>query len=132
MGNGKPASGDGSKYLGKGCIHLTGKDQYKTISDIWNADIENANNHKQFDGKDIDELTTNLEIAMKASMYYWNEPKKVKIGSIARTGNGNKFADEDESAFVNQFVNGGQNNAEERLRIKNQALKILKKRKKKL
>jgi len=83
MGNGTPASGDGSKFLGKGFIHLTGKSQYEKISEIWNADPENANNQKHFDNDDIDELTTNTETAMKASMYFWMINK---LNSMAENG----------------------------------------------
>jgi len=62
---------------------LTGKSQYEKISEIWNADPENANNQKHFDNDDIDELTTNTETAMKASMYFWMINK---LNSMAENG----------------------------------------------
>jgi predicted chitinase len=73
MGNGTPASGDGSKFLGKGFIHLTGKGQFENISNLWNADPDNVNNKKDFAGKDINEITDNIDVAMRASMYYWKD-----------------------------------------------------------
>ncbi|MDI9866761.1 hypothetical protein [Flectobacillus longus] len=75
MGNGPASTKDGSTFLGKGFIHLTGKGQYQTITSLWNSDSENANNKMEFDGRDIDLLTTNLDVAMKASMYFWQKKK---------------------------------------------------------
>jgi predicted chitinase len=79
MGNGAPSTKDGSTYKGKGFIHLTGKEMYKQISDEWNKKY--PNDKKQFDGKDINLLETNVETAMKASMIYWDIKKlNNKIG----------------------------------------------------
>lgn len=39
MGNGPYESGDGWKYRGRTPIHLTGKDQYKMMSDIFKIDF---------------------------------------------------------------------------------------------
>ena len=67
----------------RGFLHLTGKSQYEKISETWNADPENTNNQKHFDEADIDELTTNIETAMKASMYFWTINK---LNSMAENG----------------------------------------------
>jgi predicted chitinase len=69
MGNGAPSTKDGSKFKGKGFIQLTGKNKYKQISDEWNKMY--PDDPKEFHGKDIDLLTTDIEIAMKASMVCW-------------------------------------------------------------
>jgi predicted chitinase len=69
MGNGAKSTKDGSTYLGKGFIHLTGKNQYKVISDKWNKLY--PNDKKEFHGADINLLETNVDVAMKASMIYW-------------------------------------------------------------
>jgi putative chitinase len=39
MGNGAEASGDGSKYCGRGYIHLTGKDNYTAFGKAINEDL---------------------------------------------------------------------------------------------
>ncbi|MEM4326156.1 MAG: hypothetical protein QXU40_02550 [Candidatus Pacearchaeota archaeon] len=69
MGNGPKSTKDGSTYMGRGFIHMTGKDNYKILSDAWNKMY--PNDKKEFHGKDIDTLVTNVEIAIKASMVYW-------------------------------------------------------------
>jgi predicted chitinase len=69
MDNGSVASKDGSTYLGKGFIHITGKSGYKEISDAWNKLY--PDDPKEFHGKDINLLETNVEVAMKAAMVYW-------------------------------------------------------------
>jgi predicted chitinase len=69
MGNGAKSTKDGSTYLGKGFIHLTGKNRYKVISDKWNKLY--PNDKKEFHGADINLLETDVDVAMKASMIYW-------------------------------------------------------------
>jgi predicted chitinase len=69
MGNGAKSTKDGSTYLGKGFIHLTGKGAYKEISDEWNKLY--PGDPKEFHGKDINLLETDVDVAMKASMIYW-------------------------------------------------------------
>ncbi|MFT3737199.1 MAG: hypothetical protein QM786_00395 [Breznakibacter sp.] len=96
MGNGTISSKDGSTFLGKGFIHLTGKGQYKTISDEWNRLY--PNDKKEFDGKDIDLLETNVDIAMKASMIYW---KLNNLNDLSDDG-----MDEDSINIIGAKVNG--------------------------
>ena len=50
LGNGPPASKDGSIFLGRGFIQLTGKYNYKELSKAWNEDSENTNNKKPYQG----------------------------------------------------------------------------------
>ncbi len=69
MGNGNVASKDGSTFLGKGFIHITGKSGYEAISTEWNKLY--PNDKKEFHGKDINLLETNVEVAIKAAMVYW-------------------------------------------------------------
>jgi len=83
MGNRGPGSQDGSTFAGKGFIHLTGRWEYKQISLKWNADPDNTKNKMEFHGKDIGLLTSNLDVAMKASMYYW---KRKGLNGIADDG----------------------------------------------
>ena len=85
MGNGNIASKDGSTFLGKGFIHITGKGGYKAISVEWNKLY--PNDKKEFHGKDINLLETDVEVAIKASMVYW----KIKnLNSLSDNGGDNK------------------------------------------
>jgi hypothetical protein len=99
MGNGDVTSKEGSKFLGKGFIHITGKNGYKAISVEWNKLY--PKDTMQFHGKDIALLETNVEVALKASMIYW------KINNL------NQYADKGTSpAIVEEIgviVNGGNN-----------------------
>ena len=54
MDNDDVASKDGSTYLGKGFIHITGKGGYKEVSVEWNKLY--PNDKKEFHGKDINLL----------------------------------------------------------------------------
>jgi len=96
MGNGAPSTKDGSKFKGKGFIQLTGKNKYKQISDEWNKMY--PDDPKEFHGKDIDLLTTDIEIAMKASMVCW---KIQGLNSKADEGMTNDAIDN-----VGKIVNG--------------------------
>ena len=71
MDNGAKNTGDGSKYLGKGFIHMTGKEKYERVSEAWNNKY--PNDKKEFHGSDIDELEDDVEVAMKASLVLWEE-----------------------------------------------------------
>ena len=122
MGNGPPTSKDGSTFLGRGFIQLTGKYNYKELSKAWNEDSENANNKKYFhiqtkDGGHIDELVTDLDVAMKASMYFW------------RLKGCNTYADKDDTTGVTKKVKGTDKDLKEiikRGKIKDKALKTIK------
>ncbi|TNV71669.1 hypothetical protein FGO68_gene15120 [Halteria grandinella] len=121
LGNGKPKSKDGSTFLGRGFIQLTGKFNYKQLSDAWNNDTENKDDLKYFhlqsnEGGHIDELENNLDVAMKASMYYWQIKKS------------NTFADIDDIAEVTKRVKGSEDEKEVKARgdIKDKAIKTLK------
>ncbi|MFC0186143.1 hypothetical protein ACFFJX_28415 [Pseudarcicella hirudinis] len=121
LGNGSPNSKDGSTFLGRGFIQLTGKANYEDISTLWNKDPENANNKKYFhkqasDGGHIDELETDLDVAMKASMYYW------------KWKDCNSKADNDDTAGVTYNIKGSDDDkeVENRGTIKNKAIDVLK------
>jgi len=122
LGNGPPSSKDGSTFLGRGFIQLTGKANYKNLSDAWNNDKENVNNKKYFDqktseGGHIDELETDLDVAMKASMYYW------KLKGC------NSKADNDNTSGVTKKVKGADDEKEvtNRGKIKDKAIEVFKK-----
>jgi len=96
MGNDNVASKDGSTFLGKGFIHITGKGGYKEVSIEWN--MLYPNDKKEFHGSDISLLETDVKIAIKASMIYW----KIKnLNEYADTGINEPSIDD-----VGRIVNG--------------------------
>ena len=121
MGNGAPSTKDGSKFKGKGFIQLTGKDKYKQISDEWNKMY--PDDPKEFHGKDIDLLTTNIEIAIKASMVCW---KIQGLNSYSDIGMTDAAIDQ-----VGSIVNGSgtarPNGADHRIEYTNRAHEVLNK-----
>lgn len=90
MGNGSEASGDGWKYRGRGLPHVTGKDNYGKFQ-AWL-------------GKTVDpeELSTDLNLAIKAGVWYWLANGLANLGSVEK---------------VTVRINGGTNGLEERCKL---------------
>lgn len=90
MGNGNQASGDGWKYRGRGLPHLTGKDNYGKF--------------QKWLGKNIqpEELSTNLDLAIKAGVWYWLVNGLASLDSVQK---------------VTVRVNGGTNGLEDRCKL---------------
>ena len=90
MGNGSETSGDGWKYRGRGLPHLTGKDNYGKFQ-AWL-------------GKTIDpeELSTDLNLAIKAGVWYWLANGLANLGSVEK---------------VTVRINGGTNGLEDRCKL---------------
>lgn len=90
MGNGSETSGDGWKYRGRGLPHLTGKDNYGKFQ-AWL-------------GKTVDpeELSTDLNLAIKAGVWYWLANGLANLGSVEK---------------VTVRINGGTNGLEERCKL---------------
>lgn len=91
------------------------------MSKTWNDDPENSVYIKYFhkqphEGGHIEELDSNLDVAMKASMYYWQLTKC------------NVPATNDDTAVVTLKVKGSRDDTEvaNRGKIKDKALTILK------
>jgi predicted chitinase len=95
MGNGTVTSKEGSKFAGKGFFHITGKSGYEEVSKGWN---ELYNDNKEFHGKDIQLLETNIDVAIKASMVYW---KMKSLNEYADKGTDQVSVDD-----VGKIVNG--------------------------
>ena len=91
MGNGPEQSGDGWKYRGRGFIQITGKNNYKALSEAMGIDYLNN------PGWLLREAD-----AMISAVWYWN--------SI----NGNKLADADNIKAITKAINGGYNGLEHR------------------
>ncbi|MCE2995246.1 MAG: hypothetical protein LW863_06600, partial [Flammeovirgaceae bacterium] len=116
MGNGAVTSKDGSTYLGKGFIHITGKDGYQEVSEEWNKLY--PKDKKEFHGKDINLLETNVEIAIKASMVYW----RIRgLNTKADQGTSETIVEE-----IGRIVNGGDNGMDKRKKHTKLAAKTLK------
>ena len=96
---------------------MKGKSNYEAVTNAWNADTDNYGNHKHFNVKttydaggakttgsgDLDELKTNIDVAIKASLYYW---QLRNLNTYASTGD---IADNDDNDIdrVGKVINSG-------------------------
>ncbi|GHN00524.1 hypothetical protein WSM22_20130 [Cytophagales bacterium WSM2-2] len=96
MDNGGKSTKDGSTYLGKGFIHITGKSGYKALSQEWNRLY--PDDKKEFHGADISLLETDVTVAIKASLVFW---KLKNLNSLADEGTGQNTIDN-----IGKKVNG--------------------------
>ena len=82
-GNGDFASGDGSRYKGRGYIQLTGRDNYRLIGEDIGEDLENN-----------PDLMLDPKIAKKASVAWWKrnvqtrQPDYADVEAVTRIVNG--------------------------------------------
>tara|TARA_R110002012_G_scaffold311694_1_gene521387 strand:+ start:1879 stop:2436 length:558 start_codon:yes stop_codon:yes gene_type:complete len=94
MGNDDTDSGDGWSYRGKGFIQLTGKNNYKSLSEFTGIDyVSNP------------EMLLNEPDAMIAALWFW------KVNNI------NKYADNDDLRNVTRRINGGYNGISHRTEL---------------
>ena len=94
MGNGDEKSGDGWKYRGRGFIQITGKNNYKSLSE--DKGIDYLNNP--------DKLLNEAD-SMLSACWFWNK-------------NGlNAFADADNIEEATRRINGGYNGLEHRKKL---------------
>ena len=96
MGNGDEVSGDGWKYRGRGFIQLTGKNNYKNLS-----------NDVKIDYLSSPDKLLNEADAMISALWFWNK------------NNLNKYADEDNIKQVTKIINGGYNGLDHRTELLN-------------
>jgi putative chitinase len=102
MGNGDEASGDGFRYLGRGLIQLTGKNNYT----IFAASIETPL-------EDIPEYLQTFEGAVQSACWFWEQ------------NNLNQWADAGDILTLTKRINGGTIGLEDRIKHYNHALHIL-------
>lgn len=103
MGNGPEISGDGWKYRGRGFIQITGKNNYKKLTEDTGIDYLNY----------PDKLLTEAD-AMISALWYWNMI------------NGNRYADNKDIKGLTKAINGGYNGLEDRIKKTEKWLKTLK------
>jgi len=102
MGNGPAASGDGWKYRGRGLIQITGKDGYQNCGEALGLDLINH-----------PELLEQPDHAAMSAAWYW------------ATHGLNTLADAGAFTKTTQIINGGQNGADDRLALYNEAKAVL-------
>lgn len=101
LGNVKP--GDGVRYKGRGLIQITGRANYKQISDATGIDFYN---HPDW-----------LELPQWATMsacWWWNNRGL------------NAMADKDELTNITKRINGGKNGLQDRLKYLGRAKRVIK------
>ncbi|XP_076040622.1 glycosyl hydrolase family 19 domain-containing protein HI_1415-like [Oratosquilla oratoria] len=92
MGNGDEASGDGSKYRGRGLIQLTGKNNYSAFAKEAGPEVLAT----------PDKVATDPALSTKAAAWFWNE------------NNLNNFARKDDIVGATKVINGGTNGLQDR------------------
>lgn len=101
-GNGSVDSGDGWKFKGRGCIQLTGRNNYEKFS--------------KFLGKSLDETVLyceTLDGAIESACYFW------KINDL------NKLADTCDVKVLTKAINGGYNGLIERTQLYSDIMEVL-------
>jgi len=91
MGNGSENSGDGFKFRGRGCIQLTGKDNYTKFAKNCGKSLEDAVTYCE-----------TLEGAIASGCYFW------KVNNL------NRFCDKDDYIGLTKAVNGGTRGLDDR------------------
>ncbi|WP_423241114.1 glycoside hydrolase family 19 protein, partial [Erwinia amylovora] len=81
LGNGNVASGDGSRYCGRGGVHLTGKVNYEGFSDYyktqWNDGVDFINNPS---------VIENPVYYVRSAVYFWLRENLYSIADAGNTG----------------------------------------------
>jgi putative chitinase len=96
MGNGNEQSGDGWKYRGRGFIQLTGKENYKKLSDFTGIDYITH-----------PDLLIEEPNALICALWFWKNKGL------------NAFADKDDCKGITLKINGGLNGLDKRLTLVN-------------
>ena len=102
MGNGDEYSGEGWKYRGRGCIQITGKNNYKMLSQDLGVDFVG--------NPDLLLLPVN---AMLSAGWFWNK------------NNLNAVADTMDDAKLTKMINGGTHGLDARIKRRRVAMQVL-------
>ena len=101
MGNGDEASGDGFRYLGRGLIQLTGKNNYTIFAASIDTPLE-----------EIPEYLQTFEGAVQSACWFWEQ------------NNLNKEADAKDIKTMTRKINGGYIGLEDRIKHYEHALHL--------
>ena len=101
MGNGDEASGDGFRYLGRGLIQLTGKNNYTFFAASIDTPLE-----------EIPEYLQTFEGAVQSACWFWEQ------------NNINALADKRDIVTMSKRINGGTIGMEDRLMKYEKCLKM--------
>ena len=101
MGNGDEASGDGFRYLGRGLIQLTGKNNYTIFAASIDTPLEQ-----------IPEYLQTFEGAVQSACWFWE------------SNNLNQFADNNDILTMTKRINGGTIGLEDRMKHYAHALEV--------
>jgi putative chitinase len=102
MGNGDEASGDGWRYLGRGLIQLTGKENYTWFAASLNMEVD-----------DVVEYLGTFEGAVQSACFFWESNEL------------NKWADKKDIVTLTKRINGGTIGLEDRIKHFNHACHVL-------
>jgi putative chitinase len=101
MGNGPEESGDGARYLGRGLIQLTGKNNYEAFAESIETPLE-----------EIPAYLETFEGAVQSACWFWE------------TNNLNRFADVGDILTMTKRINGGTIGLEDRMKHYAHALEV--------
>jgi putative chitinase len=102
MGNGDEASGDGWRFLGRGLIQLTGKENYSWFAASLGISVEEAAEYLQ-----------TFEGAAQSACWFWETNKL------------NQWADKGDILTLTKRINGGTIGLEDRIKHYEHALHVL-------
>jgi putative chitinase len=102
MGNGDESTGDGFRYLGRGLIQLTGKNNYTLFAAAIDTPLE-----------EIPEYLGTFEGAVQSACWFWEQ------------NNLNPIADKGDILTLTKRINGGTIGLEDRIKHYNHALHVL-------
>jgi putative chitinase len=101
MGNGDESTGDGFRYMGRGLIQLTGKNNYTLFAAAIDTPLE-----------EIPEYLQTFEGAVQSACWFWEQ------------NNLNQWADKKDIMTLTKRINGGTIGLEDRIKHYNHALHL--------
>ena len=102
MGNGPEETGDGFRYLGRGLIQLTGKNNYQSFADSIETPVE-----------EIPAYLATFEGAVQSACWFWE------------TNRLNQWADKGDILTLTKRINGGTIGLDDRIKHYEHALHVL-------